>query len=184
MWRGALPVVPMRGADIFARSATARRLALLAGLGAAAFGLTALSGFASSHALMINVSPSLPFWAIWTSRDEPTQRGDIILFTPPASPLLQKHFGTRPQPFGKIVSGMPGDLVTREDRTFHVNGRPVATAKLKSRLGEPLALGPTGKVPENCYFVTTPHKDGFDSRYGAIGWICRERILGTGRPIL
>ena len=33
MWRGALPVVPMRGADIFARSATARRLALLAGLG-------------------------------------------------------------------------------------------------------------------------------------------------------
>ena len=184
MWHARLPVFPMRGADIFTRSATARRLALLASVGAGALGLTALSGFATSHALMINVSPSLPFWAIWTSRNELPQRGDIILFTPPASPLLQKHFGTRPQPFGKIVSGMPGDLVTREDRTFHVNGRPLATAKLKSRLGEPLALGPTGKVPENCYFVTTPHKDGFDSRYGAIGWICRDRILGTGRPIL
>lgn len=184
MSRAGLPVVPMRGADIFVRSATARRLALLAGVGAGVLGITALSGFATSHALMINVSPSLPFWAIWTSRNELPQRGDIILFAPPASALLQMHFGTRPQPFGKIVSGMPGDLVTREGRTFHVNGRAVATAKTMSRLGEPLALGPTGKVPENCYFVTTPHKDGFDSRYSAIGWICRERILGTGRPIL
>jgi conjugal transfer pilin signal peptidase TrbI len=184
MSRAGLPVVPMRGADIFVRSATARRLALLSGLGAGALGLTTLSGFATSHALMINASPSLPYWAIWTSRTGMPQRGDIILFTPPASPLLKKHFGTRPQPFGKIVSGVPGDLVSRDGRTFRVNGRPVATAKPTSRLGEPLALGPTGQVPENCYFVTTPHKDGFDSRYAAIGWVCRDRILGTGRPIL
>jgi len=174
----------MRGADVFARSASARRLALLAGLGAGALGLTALGGFATSHALMINTSPSLPYWAIWTSRTGIPQRGDIILFIPPASPLLQKHFGSRPQAFGKIVSGMPGDLVTHDGRTFRVNGRAVATAKPKSRLGVPLALGPTGRVPENCYFVTTPHKDGFDSRYAAIGWVCRERILGTGKPIL
>ena len=184
MWRGGSLVFPMRSADLFARSASARRFALWAGVGAGALALTALSGFATNHALMINVSPSLPFWAIWTSRTGIPQRGDIILFTPPASELLNKHFGKRPHPFGKIVSGMPGDLVTREGRTFNVNGRPVATAKLTSRLGEPLALGPTGKIPKNCYFVTTPHKDGFDSRYGAIGWICRERILGTGRPIL
>ena len=52
------------------------------------------------------------------------------------------------------------------------------------RLGEPLALGPTGRVPKGCYFVTSEHKDGFDSRYAAIGWICGPRILGVGRPIL
>ena len=52
------------------------------------------------------------------------------------------------------------------------------------RFGEPLALGPTGVVPQGCYFVTTAHKDGFDSRYAAIGWICARRILGVGRPIL
>jgi conjugal transfer pilin signal peptidase TrbI len=184
MLRAGLPVVLMRAADILVRSATARRLALLAGLGAGAFCLTALSGFATSHALMINASPSLPYWAFWTSRAGIPQRGDIIVFTPPTSPLLKKHFGPRPQPFGKIVSGVPGDLVSRDGRTFRVNGRAVATAKPTSRFGEPLALGPTGRVPENCYFVTTPHKDGFDSRYAAIGWICRERILGTGRPIL
>ena len=51
-------------------------------------------------------------------------------------------------------------------------------------LGEPLALGPTGRVPQGCYFVTSEHKDGFDSRYAAIGWLCGPRILGVGRPML
>ena len=37
----------------------------------------------------------------------------------------------------------------------------------------------TESVGEN-----TAHKDGFDSRYAAIGWICAKRILGVGRPIL
>ena len=67
---------------------------------------------------------------------------------------------------------------------FFVGGRLVATAKLKSRLGEPLALGPTGIIPKGCYFVATGHRDGFDSRYAAIGWICRSRILGVGRAVL
>ena len=67
---------------------------------------------------------------------------------------------------------------------YFVNGQAVAKAKLKSRFGEPLALGPTGRVPQGCYFVTSKHKDGFDSRYAAIGWICGPRILGVGRPIL
>jgi conjugal transfer pilin signal peptidase TrbI len=111
-------------------------------------------------------------------------RGDIILFDPPASPLLVKHFGAKPKPFGKRVSGVPGDIVTEQNRTYFVNGQAVAKAKLKSRLGEPLALGPTGRVPQGCYFVTSEHKDGFDSRYAAIGWICGPRILGVGRPIL
>ena len=79
---------------------------------------------------------------------------------------------------------MPGDIVTEKERSFFVNGRKVVVAKRASRFGEPLALGPTGVVPQGCYFVTTAHKDGFDSRYAAIGWICARRILGVGRPIL
>ena len=75
-------------------------------------------------------------------------------------------------------------LVTEQNRIYFVNGQAVARAKLTSRLGEPLALGPTGRVPQGCYFVTSEHKDGFDSRYAAIGWICSPRILGVGRPIL
>ncbi|PKB25328.1 conjugal transfer pilin signal peptidase TrbI [Novosphingobium kunmingense] len=174
----------MRAADILSRSPASRRLALWGGLGAGALALSSLAAFGQSHALMINASPSLPYWAIWLDRDSVPARGDIILFDPPASPLLEKHFGKEPKPFGKRVSGVPGDIVTEKDRAFFVNGRLVAKAKLKSRLGEALALGPTGPVPKGCYFVTTEHKDGFDSRYAAIGWICRQRILGVGRPIL
>jgi len=174
----------MRAADIILRSPAWRHVALWGGLGAGALALSSLAAFAAGHALMINASPSLPYWAIWLDRGAAPQRGDIILFDPPASPLLAKHFGKEPKPFGKRVSGMPGDVVTEKDRVYFVNGRQVAKAKLKSRLGEPLALGPTGTVPRGCYFVTTAHKDGFDSRYAAIGWICRQHILGVGRPIL
>lgn len=174
----------MRAADPPLRRAAWPRLALWGGLGAAALALSTLSAFARDHALMINASPSLPYWAVWLTRGAVPQRGDIILFDPPASPLLVRHFGRQPQPFGKRVSGVPGDVVTERNRAFFVNGRLVAKAKPRSRLGEPLALGPTGRVPRGCYFVTTEHKDGFDSRYAAIGWICAPRILGVGRPIL
>ena len=174
----------MRAADLVARPPAWPRLALWGALGAAALALSSLSAFARDHALMINASPSLPYWAVWLTRGAVPQRGDIILFDPPTSPLLVKHFGSEPQPFGKRVSGVPGDVVTERNRAFFVNGRLVARAKPKSRRGEPLALGPTGTVPRGCYFVTTEHKDGFDSRYAAIGWICAPRILGVGRPIL
>lgn len=167
-----------------AGSRLAPRLVLWSGLGVAALGLGAISDFASGHALMINASPSLPHWAIWLERGATPRRGDLILFDPPPSPLLTRHFGAQPQPFGKHVLGIAGDTVTERDRMFFVGGRLVATAKLKSRLGEPLALGPTGIIPKGCYFVATGHRDGFDSRYAAIGWICHSRILGVGRAVL
>lgn len=162
----------------------APRLALTVGLGAVALTLTAASEFGKDHALLINASPSLPYWAIWLERGRTPRRGDLILFDPPPSALLTRHFGSEPQPFGKRVIGVGGDLVTREGRTFVVNGRFAALAKPKTRSGEPLALGPTGTIPSGCYFVATNHKDGFDSRYAAIGWICATRVLGVGRPIL
>jgi len=161
-----------------------RRLSIWAGLGAIVLALNSLSAFARDHALMINISPSLPYWAIWLDRSATPKRGDIILFDPPPSQLLEKHFGKEPKPFGKHVMGVAGDRVTENKRIFYVNGKAVATAKTHSKRGEPLELGPTGIIPPGCVFVATPHIDGFDSRYAAIGWICRQRIFGVGRSIL
>lgn len=166
------------------KAALARRLTIWAGLGAIALALTGLSAFARDHALMINISPSLPYWAIWLDRTATPKSGDIILFDPPPSQLLEKHFGKEPKPFGKHVMGVAGNRVTENKRIFYVNGKAVATAKTHSSRGEPLELGPTGIIPPGCVFVATSHKDGFDSRYAAIGWICRPRIFGVGRPIL
>lgn len=161
-----------------------RRLIIWAVLAAIALALTGLSAFARDHALMINISPSLPYWAIWLDRNATPKRGDIILFDPPPSALLERHFGKEPKPFGKRVLGVAGDNITERNRTFFVNGKAVALAKTHSRIGEPLKLGPTGIIPSGCAFVGTSHKDGFDSRYAEIGWICRQRIFGVGRPIL
>jgi conjugal transfer pilin signal peptidase TrbI len=166
------------------RPRTRNRLLLWAAMGGAALILSNLAAFGRDHALMINASPSLPYWAIWLDRSATPVRGDIILFDPPPSALLKAHFGAEPQAFGKEVMGVGGDVVTESARNFFVNGRFVARAKTHSRKGEKLALGPTGKIPRGCYFVATAHKDGFDSRYAAIGWICRNRVLGTGRAIL
>ena len=160
------------------------RLVLWSALGMSAAAISATTRYSQTHALMINASPSLPYWAIWLTRDATPTRGDLLVFVPPPSPLLTRHFGPKPAPFGKRVIGVAGDQVTTRGRAFFVNGKPVGVAKVVSRMGEPLALGPTGVIPEGCTFVATENRDSFDSRYAAIGWICAPRILGVGRPVL
>jgi conjugal transfer pilin signal peptidase TrbI len=149
-----------------------------------AAGLGALAEWRDDHALLINATTSLPNWAFVLDRRRTPKRGDIIFFVPPESALLARHFGPELHSFGKIVIGAPGDRISVTDRTFLIDGKPVATAKTASRRGEPLALGPTGILPPGCYFVATPHPDSFDSRYAAIGWVCQPRILGVGRAVL
>jgi conjugal transfer pilin signal peptidase TrbI len=147
-------------------------------------GYPAITDWRDHHALLINASGSLPYWAFLINRGTMPRRGEIIAFDPPRTALVTRHFGSHPAMFAKIVYGVGGDAVTRVGRTFFVNGRKAAVAKARSRFGEPLALGPTGTIPAGCFFVGTPHKDGFDSRYAGIGWPCSRRVIGTGTPIL
>lgn len=160
------------------------RLAVLGGSVLAALSFDAVSTWRDNHALLINATGSLPNWAFFIDRTRAPVRGDLIFFDPPPSSLLSRHFGANLKPFGKRVYGVAGDRVALHDRDFVINGQVVARAKTASRLGEPLMLGPRGVIPQGCYFVATPHPDSFDSRYAAIGWICRPRILGVGRAIL
>jgi conjugal transfer pilin signal peptidase TrbI len=161
-----------------------RRTLLFAGAALLIAAWQSISGWRDHHAFLINASQSLPNWAFLIERGRMPARGDYVFFDPPRDPLILRHFGANPATFGKIVYGVGGDSVTREGRTYFVNGREVATAKLASHVGEPLALGPVGIIPAGCYFVGSPHKDGLDSRYAAVGWPCDPRIIGTGTPIL
>jgi conjugal transfer pilin signal peptidase TrbI len=147
-------------------------------------GYDGLAGWRDRHAFMINISPSLPNWAFLVTTGVAPRRGEYVFFNPPRTPLVINHFGVNPQPFGKIVYGVGGDVVTRDGPVFSVNGRVVATAKPLTKRGEPLVLGPTGTIPGGCYYVGSPHRDGFDSRYAAIGWICNKSVVGTGAPVL
>ena len=161
-----------------------RRWLLLGTLGLLGAGYLQLDAWSGRHALLVNASTSLPNWAFLIDRERIPAKGDHVFFDPPPSALLERHFGRDHDPFGKIVYGAAGDTVTRQGRLFLVNGRPVALAKAKTLRGEPLALGPVGTIPRGCYFVATPNPDSFDSRYAVIGWICRQRVLGVGEPIL
>lgn len=138
----------------------------------------------NDHLFLINATDSLPNWAFVINRHEAPARGRYIFFDPPRTPLLVSHFGPKPQMFGKIVYGMPGDVVAHRGADVVVNGVVVARMKPLTRKGAPLTPGATGTIPQGCYFVGTPHKDGFDSRYAEIGFACRRQIIGVGVPVL
>lgn len=143
-----------------------------------------LSRWSDTHGFLINTTDSLPNWAFLLDRTVPPEKGELVFFRAPQSRVVEVHFGKGEHLFGKQVLGVPGDVVSRDGRTLLVNGRRVAIAKLKTKRGLALDLGPVGVIPAGCYYVGTANKDGFDSRYAQIGWICRDRIVGTGKAIL
>lgn len=55
----------------------------------------------------------------------------------------------------------------------------MARAKAFSLQQEPLEPGPQGLLAEGQYYVWTPHKDSFDSRYAKMGWIDAPQLLGV-----
>lgn len=144
----------------------------------------ALSHWGKTHAFMVNESESLPNWAFIVESGKAPARGDYVVFAPGHDPLVTKYFGEDPPAFAKIALGVAGDVVTRNGRDVLINGQRVASTKPRARLGDVLAVGPTGVIPAGCVYAGSGHKDGFDSRYAAIGFVCRDRLAGVGRPIL
>lgn len=145
----------------------------------------AIAGEATASALhryrfALNETDSLPNWAFIADQGHRTpRRGELVAYLPPPNPYYPPGMA-----FGKIVGGVPGDLVERRGRTFFVNGRPVGVAKTHARDGRPVDPGPVGRIPPGRYFVYTPHPDSLDSRYALMGWIPQSRILGVATPVL
>ncbi|MGE4404358.1 S26 family signal peptidase [Pseudomonas sp.] len=161
-----------------------KKLAAVGALAVGALALQSLSSWSSSHALMINESESLPNWAFFVEAGRFPERGEYVIFNPGRDALVTKYFGDHPSAFAKIALGVPGDVVSRNGSDVLVNGHKVARLKPLTRRGDRLEVGPVGTIPKGCVFAGTDHKDGFDSRYAAIGFVCRDRIAGVGRAIL
>lgn len=124
--------------------------------------------------LGVNATDSLPglIYAVLPGQ-MPRGRCDLVAFFPPPN-----RFYTKGMVFIKKVTGIPGDIVSRQGRNFYIDGLWVAYAKPRAHNGVPLAPGPTGIIPEGKYFVWTPHPDSYDSRYADIGWISKNRFIG------
>ncbi len=162
----------------------AKRWLVIGALAATLAASSSLASWRQSHALLINTTQSLPNWAFWIDKHRVPQRGDFVVFSAPQTPLITAHFGSSSPPFAKRVYGMPGDVVSRQGNVVRINGAEVARLKPASSRGEALKPGPTGRIPEHCYYLGTVHKDGLDSRYADIGFVCSGRIIGTGDSLL
>lgn len=166
------------------RSSGLRRWAAIGILASILAGSQALASWRDAHGLLINTTESLPNWAFFIERGKVPKRGDFVVFAPPHSAIVVSHFGAKPAPFTKIAYGLPGDVVSRDGNVVKVNGSVVGKLKPLTKRGEVLTPGPVGVIPDRCFYLGTPHKDGFDSRYADIGFVCADRIVGTGVPIL
>jgi conjugal transfer pilin signal peptidase TrbI len=146
--------------------------------------INAMGNWANSHALLINMSKSLPNWAFFVHKDPNLHKGDIVFFKPPVSNLVTSHFGKNPAPFGKIIMGVPGDIIERVGMRVFINGKLVGIRKAYTKKGERLSSGPIGLIPKDYFYVGTAHPDGFDSRYAEIGLVARKDIQAKGRAVL
>lgn len=141
--------------------------------------LAAIALFNAHFAIGVNATPSLPYTVCLIAKgDLEIRRDDLVAF---------RWHGGGPYPegvvFTKIVRGLPGDEVTREDRAFFVNGVAVGRAKPFSARRAPLAPGPTGVIPEGYYYVSGVHPDSLDSRYALAGWIPRAALIGRAHVV-
>ena len=153
-----------------------------------------LDTFAKGHMLLVNRSPSLPNWAYFIEKGASPRRGEVAFFVAPRNELVLSHFGASPVPFGKLVYGLPGDLVehrggrvlirSAQGTQSQVQTLDVGALKPRTSKGEPLIAGPTGRIPPDCYYMGSPHRDGFDSRYAAIGFVCRRQLVGVARKVI
>jgi conjugal transfer pilin signal peptidase TrbI len=126
----------------------------------------------------INMTGSLPQRFFLVRFNQKPKVGDLIVFKGPEHLKLPETLT-----FTKQVKGKGGDIVTRKERDFFINGHWTSKAKTHSLKGEPLALGPVGVIPEGQYYVATEHKDSFDSRYQKMGWVSDAQCIGVAYPL-
>lgn len=155
-----------------------RRIALACALLCLVAAGNAATQWQRSWYVSFNWTESLPFWVFYVDETKEPALGDYIDFWPPDNPYYADIS------FVKRIAAGPGDEVACEGRTFLAHGEIVAKAKTHSQGGDRLAQGPCGVVPDGHYFVVTPHKDSFDSRYEVIGYVPRDRVRGVARPLL
>jgi signal peptidase I len=94
------------------------------------------------------------------------QRGDIIVFQPPANPSAI--------PYIKRVIGLPGDIVEIKDGKVIVNGAALFEPYIKET---PMYYMPPEDIPADSYFVLGDNRnDSNDSHVW--GTVPRDNIIG------
>lgn len=159
---------------------------------------TLLGIIVSKYNLSFNQSPSMKGRVFLIAKNSlPQEYKDVVIFKTKEDSF--KDVGEDKYPKAhksklKEVIGFYGDIIdvkkSIEDRNNHIyiNGRDYGIIKEYSLKGERL-LPITGidkriTIPKDYYFVYTPHKDSYDSRYKSVGLIHKSQIIGRAYEIL
>lgn len=127
--------------------------------------------------LVFNSSHSLPGYVYLIQVGVMPTTGEFIAFNPPPNPHISRGFI-------KMVGGVGGDFVHAEGRDYYIDGQFMGHSKEETLKGHKLEPGPVGVICEGCFYVYTPHKDSYDSRYKDIGWIAPSNVIGRAVRIL
>lgn len=135
--------------------------------------------FSANYQIGVNVTNSLPGTLFLIEKDNlDLKQGDLVSFRNKNTILYPN------KTLLKIVTGKQGDKITidSKSRSYGVN-KYQFFAKEFSRTGKKLEVFKFKKntIPDNKYFVTTPAKDSYDSRY--FGFIDKSQIIGKAWAI-
>lgn len=121
----------------------------------------------------INVTHSLNGLVYVIHKGETVKKGDYVGFSWKGDEFYKKG-----AIFVKVVTGVPGDVVTVIGRDVYVNDIKIGKAKERSETGMELEVIEPTVLKKDEYFVSTPYVHGYDSRYKRVGLINSKDILG------
>lgn len=146
------------------------------------FGVVGFFNYAINpyYQLGFNTSDSLGGYVYLIKKVGLPMTGDVVAFYPPKPNQTETKY-----PFLKIVKGVPGDRIKSTAREIYINNQFVAKAKEKAKNGNPLQVSVfnNGFIPPKHYFIWSPHKDSYDSRYKDIGLIEKSKIIGIATKL-
>jgi len=126
----------------------------------------------------LNISDSLPGYFYVTDLSATPEKGDVVLFQPPVNEFFHENLL-----FMKIVVGSSGDEILVNNRVVYLSGKEIGVVKDESKSGKKLFPIESQIIKKGMFFMWTPHKDSYDSRYNSIGLINENSILGVSHRI-
>ncbi|MCI4411708.1 MAG: signal peptidase I [Thiotrichales bacterium] len=129
--------------------------------------------------LSVNKTPSIATGIYWVMPKVMPRKGDDAVIE------YKGQYFERGVHLVKHVVAINGDLIAHNGNQVMINGK-ATTAMIKpvTLRGEPLLPGPVGCVPDGEFFVLGDHVDSFDSRYGHLGFVKPEQIIGKAVRLL